>query len=75
MPASVSSVAWEREGQHPVVDLQHEDRPRQHQQVHEHAEEADGKEQAAAFRQRRADLAAGDHGRGFPPPPEDGRDA
>ena len=49
--------------QHPVVDLQHEQRAGQHQQVDEGTEQPDGDEQAAALGQgganlRRAGLAA-----------------
>ena len=36
-------------GEHPVVDLEHEQRPRQHQQVHEGAEQRAREEQPAAF--------------------------
>ena len=43
-------------GQHPVVDLEHEQRPGQHQQVHEHAEQTAGEEEPAAFRQCLADF-------------------
>ena len=43
-------------GQHPVVDLEHEERPGQHQDVHEDAEEAHGYEEAPALRKRRPDL-------------------
>ena len=43
-------------GQHPVVNLQHEKRPGQHQQVDENAEKAHRQKQTPALRQRRAKL-------------------
>ena len=42
--------------QHPVVDLQHEQRPGQHEHVHGHAEQAARHKQAPALRQRRPDF-------------------
>ena len=42
--------------QHPVVDLQHEQRTREHQQVHHHAEETARNQEPAAFRENRPDL-------------------
>ena len=42
--------------QHPVVDLKHEDRAGQHQQVHEGAEQPDRQERPPALGQRRSDL-------------------
>ena len=44
-------------GQHPVVDLEHEQRAGQHQQVHEGAEQPDRGEPPAALAERRADLS------------------
>ena len=42
--------------QHPVVDLQHEQRPGQHQHVHRHAEQAARNEQPPALRERSPNL-------------------
>ena len=53
MPISVTNVASEREVSTPVVDLEHEQGPGQHQQVDEDAEEADRHEEMPVFRERR----------------------
>ena len=56
-------------GQHPIVDLEHEQRAGQHQQVDECAEHPDRHEQAAALAKRRANLLAAVDSAGHGGPP------
>ena len=57
MAISASRVASEREVSTRSVDLEHEQRPGQHQQIDEGAEQTDRDEQAVALAKRRANLA------------------